>query len=449
MEITETTRMIFNAMHEGILIVDASGSIVFSNKAYRDFLCKEMNHEVEELEGQPLRQLRPGARLPEVLGTGKPILHISRHETRDSYFVNMYPLYEDGSLKGGLSVVTFLEDAYRTKETLEAMEIRNKQLLQRISKANGARYTFDDIIAVSPVSLHTVHLAERIAKTDATVLLTGESGTGKELYAQAIHNGSKRQSCVFVAVNCSNFNPGVLESELFGYVEGAFTGAKKGGKIGLFEAASGGTLFLDEISEMDAGLQAKLLRVLQERCIRPVGAVKEMDVDVRVIAACNVELEHCMEEGRFRSDLYYRLNTFPISIPPLRRRVEDIPALAEAILSELSHKQHRKLQITLEAMETLCRHRWPGNVRELRNVLEFSTYLSTEDLIQASAFPSNLLKHHTSCKEMSLCEQVRHFERDAILRRLEVNGKHLEGKKKTAMELGISLASLYAKLKVF
>lgn len=447
MKINEISQIIFDAMREGILIVDSDGRIVFCNESYKAFLCKEAGREIGQIDGRYLRELRPGARLPEVLEDGKPILHITRYESRDSYFVNMYPLYQGETLIGGVSVVTFLEDAYRNKETLEAMEARSKQIIRRINMANGAKYTFNDIIAVSPVAVSTKILAEKIAATDATVLLEGDSGTGKELYAQAIHNASRRHKDVFVAVNCSNFNPNTLESELFGYTEGSFTGAKKGGKIGLFEAANGGTLFLDEISEMDIGLQSKLLRALQEHSVRPMGSVKEIDVNVRVIAACNVNLRQYIEQGKFRSDLYYRLNTFPIRLPPLCERHEDIRALTAAILLEISRKLHRSLQISDEAMEILCRHVWPGNVRELRNVLEFSAYLSPDDRIEVTALPTHLAVKHHHTEDHRLSEQIRQFEKEVIHRRLQINGNDLEGKKKTACELGISLSTLYAKLK--
>lgn len=447
MEIGQTARIVMDAMNVGINIIDTQGRIVFVNKAYRGFLVKEAGTEIGQVEGKILSDLRPGARLPEVLKDGRPVLHITRRETHDSYFVNMYPLYSGGTLIGGLSVVTFLEDAYKAREKLEELEARNRQILRRINKANGARYTFDDIIAVSPSAQSTKALAQKIAAAEATVLLEGESGTGKELYAQAIHNAGGRREGVFVAVNCSNFNPNTLESELFGYSEGAFTGAKKGGKIGLFEAAKGGTLFLDEISEMDLSLQAKLLRALQERRIRPLSSVKELDIDVRVIAACNVELHDYVITGRFRSDLFYRLNTFPVRIPPLRERTDDIPALCAAILAELSHKLHRGLTIDGGAMEILRRHNWPGNVRELRNVIEFSAYLSPDGVIQASALPANLIESISPDESLQLSEQVRHFEREIITRRIQVNGADLAGKKKTADELGISLATLYVKLK--
>ena len=422
MELNEAARAAFNAMREGITIIDTDGIIVFGNTAYREFLNKEAGGDIGPIEGYRLRDLRPGARLPDVLEKGEPILHLTRQEVEDFYFVNLYPIYRDGVLLGGLSVVTFLDDAYRAREELEAMEARSKQVLHRINKANGARYTFDDIVAESPAGAQTKALAETIAATDATVLLESESGTGKELYAQAIHNASLRREGVFVAINCANFNPNMLESELFGYVEGAFTGAKKGGKLGLFEAAAGGTLFLDEISEMDLGLQAKLLRVLQERRIRPVGGVKEIDVDVRVIAACNAGLPDYVDQGKFRKDLYYRLNTFPIHIPPLRERTGDIPALAAAILDQLSHKLRRPFTLTDEAVRLLQAHSWPGNVRELRNVLEFSAYLTPSGVITCEAFPADLRRPAEHDAALPLVQRVRAFEKREIQRLLARNG---------------------------
>ena len=445
MELNAAARAAFDAMREGITIIDTEGRLVFCNQAYLEFLRKESGEPLESVEGKYLRDLRPGARLPDVLQAGKPILHITRQEIKDFYFVNLYPIYEGDTLVGGLSVVTFLEDAYQTREELEAVEARSRQVLHSISKANGARYTFDDIVAVTPAVARVKDLAQRIAVTDATVLLESESGTGKELYAQAIHNASSRRDGVFVAINCSNFNANMLESELFGYTEGAFTGAKRGGKMGLFEAASGGTLFLDEISEMDVGLQAKLLRVLQEHTIRPVGGLKEVAVDVRVIAACNADLPAYVATGKFRKDLYYRLSTFPLHIPPLRERPGDIPALAQAILEDFSHKLRRPFRLTEDAIARLQAHSWPGNVRELRNVLEFSAYLTPSGVINQEALPSDLV-HQQEDAGLSLAQRTRAFEKRVILNLLEKNGTSLEGKKRTAAQLGISLASLYNKL---
>ena len=445
MYLSDDAGAVFDAMREGITIIDTEGRIVFGNRAYREFLNKEAGGDIGPIEGCKLRELRPGARLPGVLEVGKPILHITRQEIQDFYFVNMYPIYEDGELKGGVSVVTFLEDAYQAKEELEAAEARSKQVLRRLNRANGARYTFDDIVAVSPEAMQVKELAQRIAATDATVLLESESGTGKELYAQAIHNAGARSAGVFVAINCANFNANMLESELFGYAEGAFTGAKRGGKMGLCAAAAGGTLFLDEISEMDIGLQAKLLRVLQERRFRPVGAVKELEADVRVIAACNASLPDYVAEGKFRKDLYYRLNTFALHIPPLRERPGDIPLLARTILDELGHRLRRPFTLTDDAVECLQAHDWPGNVRELRNALEFSAYLTPSGVIDRAALPSDLIRRSEDAG-LTLAQRTRNFEKREIRRLLDKNGAGLEGKKKTAAQLGISLASLYNKL---
>ena len=445
MQLNAAARAAFDAMSEGVTIIDIEGKIVFGNRAYRSFLNKEAGGDIGEIEGYRLRDLRPGARLPEVLEAGKPILHITRKEIEDFYFVNMYPIYQNGLLVGGLSVVTFLEDAYQAREELEAMEARSRQVLRSINRANGARYTFDDIVAVSPAAVQAKELAQKIAATDATVLLASESGTGKELYAQAIHNASPRQEGVFVAINCSNFNAQLLDSELFGYAEGAFTGARKGGKVGLFEAADGGTLFLDEVSEMDISLQAKLLRALQEHRVRPVGAVKETEVDVRVIAACNADLPEYVRSGKFRKDLYYRLNTFPIRIPPLRERPGDVPVLAQAILDELSHKLRRNFHLSVDAAERLREHDWPGNVRELRNVLEFSAYLTPSGLISADTLPGDLGRRGDGVPR-TLAQRTHDFERREIQKALERHGSTTQGKRRAATELGISLASLYNKL---
>lgn len=443
MPLPKEAKAVFQSMREGILIIDAQTKILFANRSYLEFLGRPE----EEIMGRPLREVRPGARLPNVLVTGRPILHAPRMENdSDIYFVNMYPIVQNGAVVGGLSVVTFMRDAYDFRAELEAYEKRSRQVLHRVNKANSTRYTFDSIIAAEKSARAVKALARKAAETDAAVLLASESGTGKELYAQAIHNASARSSEVFVAINCANFNANTLESELFGYVEGAFTGAKRGGKIGLFEAAHGGTLFLDEVSEMDLGLQAKLLRALQEGRIRPVGGVEEKEVDVRVISASNADLKEYVAGGRFRRDLYYRLSTFQIHIPPLRDRRGDIPALAEAILNDLSRTLKRSVTISPEALAVLTAYDWPGNVRELRNVLEFSAYLSNNGVIVRESLPESVLLPTWEHEHRTLSQRVRLFERSEINKVLLRCGSHLEGKKRAAAELGISLATLYNKL---
>lgn len=444
MQILPETKAIFHTLREGVLLIDTEAKIVFGNQRYLDFL----HTTEEEIIGRPLKEIRPGARLPTVLKTGQPILHAPRQEAEneDIYFVNMYPLFENGQVAGGLSVITFIDDAFDFRAQLEAYEKRSKTLLHRVSRANSARYTFDSITAVAENAQAVKALARKAAATDAPVLLASESGTGKELYAQAIHNASPRSGGVFVAINCANFNANTLESELFGYVEGAFTGAKKGGKIGLFEAASGGTLFLDEVSEMDIGLQAKLLRAIQEGRIRPVGAVDEIEVDVRLVCASNADLHAYIAAGKFRQDLFYRLSTFQIRIPPLRERRQDIPALTETILSDLSKKLKRSVEITPDALTSLTEYDWPGNVRELRNALEASVYLSDNGCITRDSLPAHILLHSGETDSLPLSQRVRNFERQEISKLLLRYGSTLEGKKKAAAELGISLATLYNKL---
>ena len=446
MELNPAARATFDAMREGITIIDTEGRLVFCNRAYLDFLRKELGEPLGSVEGKYLRDLRPGARLPDVLEAGKPILHITRQETKDFYFVNLYPIYE-GDTPGGRAQRGHLSGGRLPDQRgAGGGGGPSRQALHSISKANGARYTFDDIVAVTPAVARVKDLAQRIAVTDATVLLESESGTGKELYAQAIHNASSRRDGVFVAINCSNFNANMLESELFGYAEGAFTGAKRGGKMGLFEAAAGGTLFLDEISEMDVGLQAKLLRVLQEH-VHPPGGGHQGGGGGRA-GSGRLQRRPARLCGRRQipQGPVLPLSTFPLHIPPLRERPGDIPALAQAILEDFSHKLRRPFRLTEDAVTCLQAHSWPGNVRELRNVLEFSAYLTPSGVINQEALPSDLV-HQQEDVGLTLAQRTRAFEKRVILNLLEQNGSSLEGKKRTAAQLGISLASLYNKLK--
>ena len=301
------------------------------------------------------------------------------------------------------------------------------------------------IVTRSPLMLRLLEQAGMVAQSDVSVLINGQSGTGKEIVAQAIHNASPRHDKPFVAINCGALPEQLLESELFGHARGAFTGAVSN-REGLFQAAEGGTLFLDEIGDMPVALQVKLLRVLQERKVRPLGSNRDIEINVRIISATHRDLPKAMARGEFREDLFYRLNTFPIHIPPLRERREDIPPLCRSLLDELSRKLKRRLELTPEAMDRLLAHNWPGNVRELRNVLEFCAYLTPSGVITELSLPENLRTGPTAQPSLTLAQRTRAFERAEILRLLERNGASLEGKKKTAAQLGISLASLYNKL---
>jgi transcriptional regulator with PAS, ATPase and Fis domain len=449
MMINKEARALFDVMSEGILYIDQDGHILFANRAYRRFL--EMENQVkpdQRVEGLYLRDLRPNAQLPDVIKSGVPVLHAPRKEKKDVYFVNMYPVVIDGKIAGGLSVVTFIEEAESFKSEFDYFTQNSKQRAGSWgnTKNDPPPYTFDSIIAEAPISLAVKSLAMRIANADATVLLESESGTGKELYAQAIHNASRRRNGAFLAINCANFSKDILESELFGYEEGAFTGARKGGKKGFFEVAQGGTVFLDEISETELPLQAKLLRVLQEHRIRRVGGVDEIGVDVRIIAACNADLFRRVEEGEFRKDLYFRLNVFPLHIPALRERPEEIPSLAKGILADLSKRQKRELSVTDHAMQCLMAYHWPGNVRELRNVLEFSSYLTDDGVIDVANLPENCVRSEQWRVPTGLAAKVRAFEKEEISKLLYKHGNDTRGKQKAADILGISLATLYNKL---
>lgn len=234
-------------------------------------------------------------------------------------------------------------------------------------KGHVAKYRFADICGSSHCLLQTIELAKKMARTDSSILITGESGTGKELFAHAIHNSSVRARCPFVAINCAALPDSLLESELFGYEEGAFTGAKRGGRRGLFELANTGSIFLDEIEGMAASTQLKLLRVIQEREMMRVGGDRVIPIDVRIISASNQELMPLIESGKFRRDLFYRVSTLPLNLPPLRRRKEDIPMLMEQFKSTL----HLTFVLTVEAKAMLLRYSWPGNIRELRNCVEY------------------------------------------------------------------------------
>ncbi|HWJ02757.1 MAG TPA: sigma 54-interacting transcriptional regulator, partial [Verrucomicrobiae bacterium] len=298
-----------------------------------------------------------------------------------------------------------------------------------------------------------VEQAGRAAQTPATVLLRGESGTGKELFAHAIHQASKRNRGQFIRVSCAALADNILESELFGYVEGAFTGARKGGKRGLFEEANGGTIFLDEIGEISPGLQSKLLRVLQEREIVRVGDNKSINVDVRVIAATNANLEEKIKKGTFREDLYYRLNVFPIHVPPLRQRITDIPLLVNFLLRKFNQEFGRSVEaISPDALEILLRYHWPGNVRELENILgrAIINMRSGENTIEKGHIPhlENASGEPEAAKNLSYTEQTYEeaygqWERTLLISVLQKTGGN---KTKAAQVLDISIRNLYYKM---
>lgn len=436
-------KSVLNSMKNGVVVVDRTGHILFYNHAYEQFI----HYPLEQARGKLLTDLRPGALMPKTIAEGKSLVCKMRQEEGQSYFVDIYPIFENGEVIGGISMVTFLEHIDYYAQIMKSQNSKETSLEKDMPHTNGTHYTFDSIIYKSDVMARCIEVAKRVAQTDVPVLLQGESGCGKELFAQSIHNASNRSASPFIALNCATLNKEMLESELFGYMPGAFTGAKKEGKVGLFEAAEHGTLFLDEISEMDAALQAKLLRALQEKKIRRLGGVKEIPIDVRIISACNVDLMRFTEENRFRSDLYYRIATIPLQIPPLRERRVDIEPLVRSQLQKISMQKKQKLDISAQALGILHRYDWPGNVRELYNVLEYATLMCQGNLIQPEDLPDRVKKETTSTeKKRTLSERVKEFERQEIKREIEKYGNTVEGKKEAAKQLGISLSSLYQKL---
>jgi len=354
----DTLKTILNSVNEGILAVDKDGKITHINEVSRKLLqCRPtqvIGQGVEELLGTNHLMF-------ETLKSGKTYtLHEGRlkKEGRNvHYLISSQPILNDkGQIIGAVAT---LKD-FRQVEAI-------------ISKVDKIRHlkTFDEIVFQSKKMSQLIAAARTVARSRSTVLLRGESGTGKELFASALHTEGPRRQAPFIAVNCTALPETLLESELFGYEEGAFTGAVKGGKAGLFEQANGGTLFLDEIGELPLLVQVRLLRTLQEGTIRRVGGSKEQNVDVRIIAATHRNLEAMVQKGGFREDLYYRLNVIPLTIPPLRERKEDIPLLAKHLIRKICRKLNKpEVRLVSESVGFLMKQEWPGNIRQLENTLE-------------------------------------------------------------------------------
>ncbi len=447
-EIQIMLEAIINSSEEAISVVDEEGKGTLINPAYTKItgLTKQdvvgMPATADISEGESVHM--------QVLQTRRPIrgarMKVGPHH-RD-VIVNVAPIIVDGKLKGSVGVIHDLSEIKSLTQELK----RARQIIRTLE----AKYSFDDIIGTSEEMKFAVEQAKLGAKTPATVLLRGESGTGKELFAHAIHNGSDRKFNKFIRVNCGAISESLLESELFGYEEGAFSGAKRGGKRGFFEEANNGSIFLDEIGELSSAMQVKLLRVLQENEIIRVGGTKPVSINVRVIAATNFNLEKGIANGTFREDLYYRLNRLPIQIPPLRQRKQDIPALCEHLLQKINRDYGRMIEsISTSALDYLLTYEWPGNVRELENILGRAViYMKySENKIQLSHIPE--LERHGQAKIDSvldptevkpLSEMVEIYEARVLEEVLRQNNGN---KTKTAKQLNISLRSLYYKLEKY
>lgn len=352
----------------GILLGVIDGAVISVTQNGKVRACNEriesfFGISAPEVMGKNGITLFPQIPFQKVIDESKPIIESLITINDETMIVTVKPVINSGKYYGAIALIKKFNDEERRQHKLRTM---------LIGKGHRAKYKFDDIVGNSSVMEQCRDIARRMAVSNSSILIAGETGTGKEMFAQAIHHASKRKSYQFVAVNCGAIPENLLESELFGYEEGAFTGARKGGKSGLFELAHRGTLFLDEISEMPLLLQKRLLRVLQEREVTRLGGDSVIHVDVRIITATNVDLRAMIKKGEFREDLYYRLSVLPLMIPSLRERSGDVRLLAELFKRELGGT----FELTEEAWRELERYRWPGNVRELRNYIEYFTNLS-------------------------------------------------------------------------
>lgn len=442
----ELLETVLDNAYNGIIVVDKNARITIFNKAYCDFL----EVKKEDMIGRPVEEAIENTRMHIVLQTGvAEIGDVQRIKGHDM-ICSRIPLKRNGEVWGALGIVMFrdVKDLRSLMQRVERLQSELEFYKGELMRHQGARYNLENIIGPSPRMQELKKMVLKVARSDSTVLIRGESGTGKELFAHALHNASPRRTRPFVRVNCSALPESLLESELFGYREGAFTGARKGGKMGKFELADGGTIFLDEIGDLPVNMQAKLLRVLQEKEIERLGDNQPVKVNVRVIAATNRNLEEMVQEGLFRKDLFYRLNVVILDIPPLRERVEDIPALANSLLAKLTSRLGCSAKrIDESALKCLMRHSWPGNVRELENVLERILNLAEDDVITVNHLPFYLRQDLDLAPVMEnvvpLKEAVEKVEKLMLLRALEVTGGD---RLAAARVLKISKSSLYEKL---
>ena len=449
-EVQTMLEAIIHSSDDAISVVDEEGKGILINPAY----TRITGLSQEEVIGMPATaDISEGESIHlKVLQTRRAIrgTRMRVGPKRKEVIVNVAPIIVNNKLKGSVGVIHDMSEIQSLTQELDRA--------RRIIRTLEAKYMFEDIIGDSEEMMIAIEQAKLGAKTPATVLLRGESGTGKELFAHAIHNASDRKFNKFLRVNCAALSENLLESELFGYEEGAFSGAKRGGKRGLFEEANNGSIFLDEIGELSANTQAKLLRVLQENEIVRVGGTKSIQINVRVIAATNVNLEKGIADGSFREDLYYRLNRMPIQIPPLRQRKSDIPLISEALITKINQDYGRNVEgITDSAMNKLMNYHWPGNVRELENVLGraiiFMNY--SEVKIDGKHLPQleNTAKNVVDVKvtaipgaEEDLATQVEQYEKNIIQRVLEQNNGN---KTATAKALNVSVRNLYYKIEKY
>jgi PAS domain S-box-containing protein len=452
-EIKNTLKAIIESTQDAISVVDADGYGMMINPAY----TRLTGYTQEDVIGSYCtKDLASGESVHlKVLESKKSVsgVRLKVGPKKKEVIVEAAPIIVNGELKGSVAVIHDLTEINRLSNELN----QAKSIIRNLE----AKYAFDDIIGENPTFKKIIKKAKATANTPATIILRGESGVGKELFAHAIHNKSKRKNAQFVRVNCAALNENLLESELFGYEPGAFTGASKKGRIGLFEKADGGTIFLDEIGEIKKSTQVKLLRVLQEREIVRVGGSKSIEVDVRIISATNKNLEQEVKDGTFRRDLYYRLNVVPINIIPLREHLDDVDLLVHHFINKFNQEYGRNIQsITAEAIEEIKSYDWPGNIRELENFIG-RTIINMDfqdEVIQFSHLPVlGLISNRQVSKKNEASEVIEEnfenlkeatasFEKKYIEKLLSSKDQN---RSETAKILGISERSLYYKIKKY
>ncbi|WP_456272347.1 sigma-54 interaction domain-containing protein [Bacillus sp. AK031] len=429
---------------EWLVVVDREGRILFINQNYCEFLKVDRDQAV----GSHVTEVIENTRMHLVAESGKAEIADLQYIKGNYMIANRIPIIVDGECIGAFGSV-FFRDTSEWKQ----MSSHVKNLLSTMQSYiqdinNGAKYTLTDIWGSTPAMDELKQKVQTIAPSDISILIRGESGTGKELFAHSIHQLSERSQQPFIKVNCAAIPEQLLESELFGYEEGAFTGARKGGKKGKFQLADKGTLFLDEIGDMPLNMQAKLLRVLQEGEVEPVGSSKTNQVDVRIIAATNRPLEKMIEEKLFRQDLYYRINVVPFVVPPLKERIEDIPLLSKKFIGKASEKSGKRIKgIDPEVLQILNNYSWPGNIRELENVIEASTYFTSDGIITKESLPPYMKSQSPyELGEKNLRDIMEETEKKVILQTLK---KYGGDKRSAAKALGISKSSMYEKINKF
>jgi transcriptional regulator with PAS, ATPase and Fis domain len=435
---------ILDKINDPVIVINKDGIVIYVNSAYE----YQIGISREKILHKNLYEKYPNDKLLSVLKTGEQIKDEYYDETLGYDIVaHFIPLKDaDRKVKGVIGVGN-ANAICKINKHLRALVVGNTGKPKR--KVNRAELqAFKNIISDDPKMLHCINIAANVAKTDASVMLRGETGCGKELFAEAIHKASNRSKYPFVEINCSAIPENLLESELFGYAPGAFTGARSQGKKGKFEEAHNGTLFLDEIGDISLNTQVKLLRFTQEKYIEKLGDTKKIPVNVRIISATNRNLEQMVQQGEFRADLFYRLNVVPIFIPPLRERFIDISILASHFLNHYAKKYNKSIMLTPDAVECLQDYPWPGNVRELKNVIEHAVILCQTNKITRDDLQLNVLstpvkpEFHT----LHLNTAVEKLEKTIIL---EALAKANNNKSKAINYLNISRSAFYAKLKKY